>query len=171
MYVGARTLTALQIFLHGVSFGQVWAGRLRDGEPPFSEFSEWFKVHLSLTCAGSGGWYSAIKDLCPDDKEAFDRFFDYLELYRQRKSEFQRYFTLTSSQRKMYSATHREPSPDLLRLTRYQGERCQFLHARKKPHQGWYLHTTFRSAVGMRPWFERVFGITSTQWNRVMKKS
>lgn len=169
MYLRSPTLGSLHDFLTGFSVGRHFGACYEDGEPPFGDFSAWFCIHLDAPCAGAGGWYGAIRDESGDDKQGFDRFFEYLATYRQRLAVLEYNFALTPAQRKLYAATQRSPAPDRLRLTRYKGERCLFLHARGRGRHDWYMHGGFDSLAYSRRSLAKTFGITDAQWQRARK--
>jgi hypothetical protein len=168
MYLSSRTLSSLHDFLNGYSVGLNSVYDERENEPSFGDFSAWFCYHHRNLRAGSGGWYGAIMDELLNDKQAFDRFFEYIATYHQRTPEYQRHLTLTSAQRKHYSMSQGSVAPERLRLTRYKGERCVFLHALSRQPRAWYLHTVFESTAEPRRWFKYVFRITDAQWMKAM---
>jgi hypothetical protein len=171
MYLSTPTLSSLRDFLTGLSVGQHY--RLDDtkGESSFSDFSAWFDHHHRAPAAGTGGWYRAISYESPDEKQAFVRFFEYLATYRQRSPILRYHFTLLPSQRKLYAAAKRSVAPTHLRLTRYKGERCLFLHARQRGRHGWYVHTGYNSLAQSRRWLSEAFGITESQWRMARNKA
>jgi len=170
-YLRSPTLRSLYDFLTGFSVGQNFAADAQNGERPFGDFKAWFSIHLDAPCAGAGGWYGAISDESGDGKKGFDRFFEYLTIYRQRVSLMQYHFRLTPGQRRLYVNAQRAPAPDQLRLTRYQGERCLFLHARGRGRQSWYMHGGFDSVAYARRSLTKTFGITDAQWRRAKRQS
>lgn len=167
-YLSSRTLSSLKDFLCGFSVGQSYAGSMQCEEPPLGELSAWFWLHHRAPRARAGGWYAAIMDESLNDKLAFDRFFEYLAIYRQRTPESRWHFMLTPAQRKDYTATQKSPSPHRLRLTRYKGEKCWFLHARRHGIGGWYLHTGYISLNQARRHLTKVFGFTMAQLDTAM---
>jgi len=171
LYLRNPTLGSLNDFLTGFSVGQSFSPRAQDGCFPGSDFSSWFCWHHRAPGAGAGGWYSVIMDESSDERQAFERFFEYLAAYRRRVPALQYHFTLRPAQRKRYATSERSKAPKRLRLTRYKGERCLFLHAwwRDRDHLGWCMHTGFKSIGQSRRWLAKVFGITDAQWRKASK--
>ena len=169
MYLRRPTLDSLSDFLTGFSVGRNFGLHSNNKEPSFDDFSAWFCIHLQAPCAGPGGWYGAITDESRDEKEAFDRFFQYLAAYRRRVPLLEYHFTLSPAQRKLYAAAQRSSAPRQLRLTRYKGECCLFLHARMPGRPGWYMHSGFNSLPYSRQSLAKTFGITDAQWRQARK--
>jgi len=165
-YLTSPTLDSLQNFLLGLSLGQHFCHTSGNTEPSFGEFSAWFLFHHKVPTAGAGGWRSALKSQSSNEREAFDRFFEQIEAYRQRTPAVQYDFKPTSAQRQLYATNSRNVQLGRLRLTRYKGERCLFLHALQPGRDDWFLHTGFTSLAQARPFLARVFGIMPAQWKK-----
>ena len=168
MYLRNPTLGSLQDFLMGFSVGQSFSLRAQDGCFPHSDFSAWFCMHHRASIAGTGGWSGAIMDESSDERQAFTRFFEYLAAYRRRVPALQYHFALRPAQRKLYATSEGSRAPKRVRLTRYKGERCLFLHAwwRDRGHLSWCMHTGFKSIGQSRRWLAKVCGITEAQWKK-----
>jgi hypothetical protein len=174
MYLTSPSLNSLYDFLVGVSVGRHFRAVVRKGERPFGDFSAWFWIHRDAP--ESKAWYSSIMHESKDDLEAFERFFDYLAVYRQAVPVLEYHFRLTPRQQRVYCTAQRSWAPHLtcraphhLRLTRYKGERGLLLHKRLRGVSGWNICTVFKSIPQSRRWLAKVYGITRRQWEIARK--
>src|SRR5690349_4677925 len=99
-YLRRPTLTSLGDFLlgfiiaqHGVPYGHFSI----QSEPLFDDFSVWFPLHHG---SAAPGYSSVIKPKSHNTRKAFDRFFEYLTAYRDRKLKFRCSIPLSPAQRK-----------------------------------------------------------------------
>ncbi|MEY2427953.1 MAG: hypothetical protein QOJ40_838 [Verrucomicrobiota bacterium] len=165
-YLRGRSLDSLADFLRGFSIaqhGRTCGHYTTQGEPPFHDFTVWFELHHHQP---SAGWYPAIMTESRTTKGAYNRFFNHLTAYRSRVLKFRCSFAISPVQRKHYVATLRSPAPKHLRLSRYAGERCIFVHACWQLRHGWQYHTGFRSMKQCKRWLARVYAFTPSQWER-----
>jgi hypothetical protein len=170
-YLSNRTLTALKDFISGYFSATTFqADSLKSNEPPFSEFWSWLMHHHKWLNAGMAGWYGVIMDQTKDDARAFHRFFDLLAAYRRRKPELQIYMSLSSAQKKRFMSEQKERPPYRIRLTRYLGEDCLFLHIKHWARPGWEYCAVFDSIRDVPRWIETVFGIRKKQWEKSLRK-
>jgi hypothetical protein len=166
-YLQRRTLTSLDDFLlgfciarHGAAYGHYST----QDEPPFDDFAVWFPLHYG---SPAPGYSSVIKPESHNTGAAFDRFFKYLTAFRARKLKFRRTFAVSAAQRKHCSAVLNMPASKKLRLSRYEGERCVFVHACWKIRHGWQHHAGFKSMAQCRGWLAKAYGVTPSQWRRI----
>jgi hypothetical protein len=170
-YLQRWTLTSLDDFLLGFSVAQhgaVHGNFSTQDEPPFDDFAVWFPLHHG---SQAPGYSSVIKPESHNTRAAFDRFFEYLTAFRTRKLKFRCSFALSSAQRKHCSAVLKMPAPKKLRLSRYEAERCVFVHACWKIRHGWQHHAGFKSMAQCRRWLARAYGVTPLQWRRIAHRA
>jgi hypothetical protein len=168
-YISSPSLTSLKDFLAGLSVGRQFPPHATETDPSFGDFSSWFCLHLKAPASAAGGWYGAIKDECGDEAKAFQRFFEYLDSFRRRRPVLRYEVTLTPGQRRALVKREGPGSPKRLRLTRYKGDKCLFLHVQWPKgnwSRGWCMYAGFASLAKARPWLLERFGVTSAQWKR-----
>lgn len=168
-FLRRRTFTSLGDFLQGFSIAQhgvVYGHYGTENEPLFDDFGLWFHLHHGCPTAG---WFPEIMTQSRNTRDAFDRFFEYLTAYRDRSLGFRHSFALSAAQRKHYSALWRARAPKKLRISRYRGERCVFLHGCWDIHHGWQNHAGFKSMDQCRRWLAKVYGITPSLWKRIAR--
>ena len=86
MFTGEHTLSAIQIFLEGYSFGAMSSPK-KSGEDPFlipRVFHDWVTYRLQLEQT-TKGWCMNIQENSVNDEEAIERFLCLLDEYRSRR--------------------------------------------------------------------------------------